>query len=237
VAQDHGGGGFQVFGNDWLYLNCTFHNNKAGLSGGAIFVSNNNARGRIMSSTFISNSATDGGSIYFDRDNPDWTISDSRFSSNSVANNGGAISISKLNLNMSISDCWFDSNIAQSNASALSLAFGNAGLSVIKTHFIHNTALLSGGAIEADGMSLEIVGFYVSVQHCKHRGCSSNSLVTVQDVVIVGNEAMSSGGGISLSSLNEHIVFSNVTITENLAALQQPKIYFFLRLFTSQQLS
>jgi predicted outer membrane repeat protein len=144
-----GAGGIFLFASNALIDNCTFKNNHAGQSGGAI-VSSYYSTPQITGCSFVENSATlKGGAIYVSN-NSDGRISGNQFLQNN-AERGGAIFCYGLS-NPLITDNLFSENSVQYNGGALLCAYRSTPLITFNI-FYANTAMERGGAIYLNEVS------------------------------------------------------------------------------------
>jgi len=138
---DSGGGAIRITKGSLTVKNCTFTENQASRSGGAIsFVSKNDIL-TVSSSTFTKNQANvDGGAIYSHEGIT--TVSTSTFTQNQVNRYGGAIDSYKL----IISSSTFTKNQGKEGG-----AISSYKLTISKSTFTKNQATKNGGAIESRG--------------------------------------------------------------------------------------
>ncbi|MEE0939222.1 hypothetical protein, partial [Methanobrevibacter sp.] len=171
------------------FVNCSFVNNHADSSGGAVYLSSG---GSIVNCTFINNSATSkGGAVYLSSGG---SIVNCTFIDNSIYSKygkvyGGAV---YLDNGGSIVDCTFMGNVASGFAPYGGAIYLSSGGSVVNCTFEENNGG-DGGAIYFD----------------------SGSVVNCSFV----NNAANRGGGICLYTLNTKIInmctFVNSTISNS----------------------
>lgn len=171
-SSTHGGAIYMDNGN---INNCTFINNKAKYSGGAIcgvtgFIN-------VTSSTFISNTAEEGGAIYLDGG-----VNDSTFIDNS-AGWGGAIFQSSGFCDSS----QFENNTARVHGGAIDMLEGI----VESSTFISNRAGYHGGAVNS--MEGEVFKSTFISNQATHGGAVSSGFGSVTSSTFISNHAIFGG--------------------------------------------
>ena len=209
---------------------CTFVNNTAMFTSGAIYV--NNAELSVTNSSFFNNSAvqSDGGAIF----SIDGSISiqDSSFTNNSAGQDGGSVYITGEEITIAIEQCDFFNNTAGFEGGAIQIAKRNQDTSrrlytrIDNNRFIGNSAS-RGGAIVTTGSNI-----FFGSSRCLYADNSGNStfdgpgalFLIVGRAEIVVNEAVFSKnrgyyGAISLTGGGDYsalVLESN--FTENAAS-------------------
>ncbi len=228
-----GGAIYQSNGGSLLVVGSTFTRNSA-VSGGAI--DNLLSPMTLIGSTFIDNqSFTGGGAVYDDGASAeidddvggDITICGSRFENNHTSGTGGAVYLYAYpGDRFLINQCAFTENSAvrPEDGSALggALRTGNAPLQLASSTFERNHSDVHGGAYWTDGKER------VSIINCTffeneagrpedteagYGGALSGFNISLQNVTMVGNTAVFSGGAISNEgdkwSMNNSIISGN----------------------------
>jgi predicted outer membrane repeat protein len=179
--------------------NCTFSDNTASSSGGAISSTLLTA----SNCSFIGNTASnDGGAIR----SSSVTATDCSFSDNS-ASSGGAIYSSLL----AVSNCSFSNNAAPSLSGG---AISSASVTVVDSTFSGNTAS-SGGAIFSDHVTAMTSTFSNNASSDRGGAISSShpsdlSSVTATSCMFSNNTAASTGGAVCSSSVTaRYCIFSD----------------------------
>jgi len=140
TAMDWGGavfnGSWEFLGDQTLFVDCTFSNNKAGSGGG--FFNDENCRATIHGCKFDGNTAIDGGGIY-NRDDAILSLTDCQFTGNSAQRGGGEFNIGRT----SLANCIFKGNDAVTFGGGISNPYEpySAGaITVVDTSFQDNHA-------------------------------------------------------------------------------------------------
>ncbi|PWB84708.1 Ig-like domain repeat protein [Methanobrevibacter thaueri] len=144
-------------GEDSIIDNCTFTDNVADISGGAVYLWSDTADLEIADSTFTGNSAVDGGAVYYSS-HSDLTVTGSNFTNN-TANYGGAIENEGYG-DLAVDNSKFVENeaavsggaiISSGNASVTNSVFNDNEAAVANTNAIYlwnyNTLALSNNVI------------------------------------------------------------------------------------------
>lgn len=203
TSESHGGAISNSFSVPQIN-NCTFINNSASASGGAI--SNNNwSSVKITGCSFINNTVTyngtveyygGGGAIYNSNESIP-VISGSTFTGNQAVFGGAIYNENYVTIfNTHISNCTFVSNSASLDGGAI-YAKSQALLLLSSCAFRGNISGRNGGAIfnSTSGFDYQYNNVYSKIYNC----------------LIVGNTAQSNGGGIYTGGLEA----SNLTIADN----------------------
>ena len=140
-------------GSNFKITNCTFENNYNYFEGAGIRAYSRSSDIEIINSTFINNTAPNGGAISIYGKNV--KVLGSKFIDNHASINGGAIYI--VGNNSAINDCEFINNRAVSNGGAIYSTAGD-GFIAINSNFTKNKVTEGGygGAIFYNGSSFEI---------------------------------------------------------------------------------
>eukprot|EP00903_Cladosiphon_okamuranus_P017290 g15932.t1 len=196
---------FYVDGGSSLHLSdMTLANGNApGSSGGAIFLSESSASFS-GSTSFISNSAGEGGAIYASYSTVSWDAAGTLFTSNSAEEDGGAICAHDSTVSWDGAGTQFISNSAGDEGGAISADDSTVSWDGEGTQFISNSAGDDGGAIMADGsaVSWDSDGtLFNSNTAAKGGGAIYTRLSTVvwhgHDTQFSNNSAFEEGGAIS----------------------------------------
>jgi len=177
-------------------INCSFTNNFAEYSGGAIINYYGNLS--VTDCSFLGNTANDdGGAIhnYYGS----LSVSDSSFTGNDASRNdasrGGAIY--SQSGSVFVNGCSFTGNIASSGGAIYNYGSGNT-VSLINSSFTGNTATNLGGAIVFYGGSVSVDGcsFTSNTAFSSGGAIFSGGSVSLINSSFTSNTAFSSGGAI-----------------------------------------
>lgn len=160
---DSSGGALAVAGGNVTIANCTFNQNTAAATGGAIYAEND-AILDITNCTFNANSSSgNGGAVGIDSDSTVNFTGDT-FLQNTAAFLGGAIYSANTTASTTITDCKFESNTAIAGGGAIAAI--SSFLTVVDSIFIGNLAAGGtpygsttggqGGAIYASGSNVTV---------------------------------------------------------------------------------
>jgi len=205
VASTNSGGA--IWNNGSMHIdNCTFINNRAGVSAGAVY-SDHGDNNIIENSIFIGNTARHGGAVdvvngdYFTIDN--CTFEDNRATS-AFSHGGGAINIHGYDPDpndpidgcnfFKIIDCTFIDNYSEGNGGAIS----NDGnyTTVENCNFTDSIALVNGGAIYNSGDNMDVLSSNFTGNTASKGGSLFNDGgMFVQGNLMSGNTATASEGG------------------------------------------
>ena len=201
------GGAIYIKNATYTLENCTFKNNWAGSSGGAIYYNNENGHLTIKNCLFESNIAeNDGGAIYSKQE---LTVYDSIFNNNLAYGDGGALyGVEDVN----IYDSIFRSNsvntkVSQAKGGAI---FSEMDVYTKNSEFNENYADDYGGAIYADNVDVENCMFNENYVIANDGG----AIYALNDVNALysnfyHNKAVADGGAIYADNVNvEHCMFN-----------------------------
>ena len=181
---------------------CTFSDNVATMSGGAVYVDTSAPAVLTMrDSSFTGNSANLGGAIDASRfsSNATLLVSGCTFAVNSSAY-GGAVSLSNGFGSQSIfSECFIDGNTAAFDGAGI-YAARSSRLTVASSIVTNNHAGGNGGGIYSESNSLNLVGRSISGNTAVHGAGIYQKIggLAVSSSTIADNTAASSGRGIFL---------------------------------------
>ena len=205
VTSDQGG---VLIAND-----CTFTNNQAISSGGAIV----SALMTISHSTFTGNSAFNGGALYFIQGGAaNFNIADSTFTNNHVPNSiGGAIYVGGV---VNIQRSLFNGNSAGSSSASGGAIAGNSCTLTLSDSVVTGNEATSGGGLHLTNCSFNISGSTISNNNAvTHFGgglyLNSGGGGTVSASTINANSTGIDGGGLWVSNIN--LALTNVTVDGN----------------------
>lgn len=216
------GGALFAIGGRVTLTNSLFHQNTAGMEGGAI-TSGGGATVTINNSTFTENSSGQGGAILFLSGNV--TINDSTFIGNRAVTSGGAIRSSGTTLTVN-RGLFEDNRTTQMTTFATNLEGGaiavvHGGLTTIDGTEFRNNASWRGGALYAWSAGLTVrnslfEGNTARPDDSNGRGgavfANTNASVDVINSTLVGN---SSHAGGALMSSGASARWVNNTVTGN----------------------
>ncbi len=190
TSQLHGGVLFIDRAHRVRISNCTFHNNKAYVNGGAIFFTSSKAI--VKNNLFTKNSSGNdvdwgyGGAIC--SVNSDVQISRNSFIENSSTGIGGAFSFEFI-------APWCDANIFENNYSPLGGAISvlrASGGAITNNLIVNNQSLFFGGAIALVSGSPVILNNTIVANHSTYGGglyCNEESNPQVINNIFWGNNA------------------------------------------------
>ena len=196
------GGSSALYGRSVNIQRCSYRNNAAGRSGGAIIIGfQNNAT--IDSCEFRNNAASFGGALFVQNDSTRLQITRATFADNSAENNGGAISATGGLLG-SIDNATFLDNSADFGG-ALAMTGDSAEIdqiSLTNLEFRRNEAMNQGGAMNFGNV---------------------NDLL-LENILAVENIAFGNGiGGLLSNNATDNsvstIMMRNVTTASNIATV------------------
>ena len=148
-AKYYGGGVYLYNGtvNNTVFDNTTFRNCYAAIYAAAIY--NKGSNTKIINSTFNKSRATDGGSIFNDKESSNLLINGSSFNNNVANDQGGAIYAGGSTNPITIVNSNFTNNIAYDNSvmGGGALLLNGIGNKIINSTFSNNMAYEKGGAI------------------------------------------------------------------------------------------
>lgn len=148
-AKYYGGGVYLYDGtvNNTVFDNTTFRNCYAAIYAAAIY--NKGSNTKIINSTFNKSRATDGGSIFNDKESSNLLINGSSFNNNVANDQGGAIYAGGSTNPITIVNSNFTNNIAYDNSvmGGGALLLNGIGNKIINSTFSNNMAYEKGGAI------------------------------------------------------------------------------------------
>ena len=226
--------GFNAGVIDFMSVNafidqCTFKNNRATFTGGAIHL---NWPGglRVMNSSFFNNSVvlTDGGAIY--SDGGSLTIEDSSFANNFGQNDGGAVAIIGEDNTLKIRRSEFTNNTAGGEGGAV-LVFHNSSdtsrrqsTNIDDSRFVGNSAA-RGGAVMNRGSNVVFNAFQSSFINntCSDDNfgsgafyiLSSKAKVAVYRATFTGNRGID--GAMGVIGSNYTVTVEKSSFVENIA--------------------
>jgi hypothetical protein len=214
----HGAGMFNEFGCNSNLVNCTFINNSARLSGGAminhndsiptlsncIFISNsavdnggaienhNNSSPIFINCAFSQNQATWGGAIRNTSSNPE--ITGCIFSENKARDSGGGID-NCCNSNPILTDCNFTGNVVTVWCGA-GMNNNESSPSLTNCTFSNNDANYTGGGMDNSNSSPALTHCIFSENSAVHGGGMKNhqSSPSLTDCTFISNSADYGGG-------------------------------------------
>ena len=197
-------GGMRVRGGSSVVVrNCNFIDNVA-RRGGGIAVENGTVT--ISDCTFSNNSATDTGGALGLYNNAIVTLERNHFVGNSSTNTGGAIygdGFDQLN----VARCRFDQNTAQDNGGAIRLQGGGANFTISDSIFWQNDSQQGGGALSTNQFfpTALVTGCTFHDNLASIQGDSlrvANGALTVRNTILWGSTTdqvyESTGGNITL---------------------------------------
>lgn len=228
-ASDTAGGGalmFQSSPKSVVIENCLFDGNQATNSVGGAILLNSGTKMTVTGCTFTNNySATKGGAI---NARISTEITDCTFTGNSSGITGGAV---ESLATMKVTNAEFVDNVTKGNGGAL--RHGSSGaLTVTDCIFTGNKATFEvqvdnfldnngGGAlIIQGGPNATVTGCTFRENYSGHMGGAmkhNSGTLTMSNSEFSGNEAVNSGGALSVQSGSDNTV-TNCTMTENTAA-------------------
>ena len=170
-----------------LSTNCNFINNRAGESGGAIYVDvNTNLTASVSNGYFKNNTASNGtgGVMFYDGWNTNISLDDSTFEYNSATSCGVLDTNDFHHHSVGIFSSMFSYNIATIGGGVV--CANDASISVEDSTFSHNSAVLHAGVMYVD-----------------------NSILKVERSVFVNNSADSDGGVVYANSTNYTVRLSS----------------------------
>ena len=155
VTGDTNGGVIDFISVNAFIDQCTFKNNSAMFTSGALYFTDGTSF--IMSSSFFNNSAiqSDGGAIY--STGGSLTIEDSNFTNNIAGDNGGAVFFVAEPNTFMIRRSKFSNNAARLEGGAIEIAHSNNDLSLLlyttidNSRFIGNSADRGGAVFKRGG--------------------------------------------------------------------------------------
>lgn len=174
-----------------------FSDNTAISAPGGAIVATESASVMIQNCSFQGGAASSGGAIaagLLAR----VSILEADFRTNVAARGGGAIFVGSAAMDISVTNCTFISNVAERGA-AINIEQGS-GAHIIGSYLSDNVAAQSGGALRIEGSGVtSVVNSTVAGNSADEGGgisCSKATLV-ISGVVVSGNLALSTGGGLS----------------------------------------
>ncbi|MCE2473444.1 MAG: hypothetical protein J4G18_16435 [Anaerolineae bacterium] len=186
------GGAIASFGQLEI-TNTTFKDNRAALTGGAIFLEGGGLSVNV--SVFESNKASRGGAINFT--DGMGSVADSHFTGNKASNDGGGVAINEATL--TIADSILQGNRAQNEGGAI--YSGRSRLMVTKSSLLNNYAGEEGGALKSWRDTVDISESVISGNTAERDGggISSQSEHTTIHASIISDNSGNRGGGLSAS--------------------------------------
>ncbi len=186
VGDDDGGGGIYNSGGTLTVDNCTFSNNNASRSGGAIY-NNTGVALNVTNSTFSGNSALDyaGGGIY--NFNSTLTIANSTFSGNSAFHGGGIYNFNNATAN--ITNCTFSGNSVLGDGGGVAI-FVNSTANITNSTFSDNIAAYGGGISNYISATASVTNCTLSGNQSAHGSGifnDDNSTLTLQNSIIANS--------------------------------------------------
>ena len=208
---------------------CTFKNNRATFTGGAIYFTRGTSF--IMNSYFFNNSVSesqgDGGAIY--SIGGSLTIEDSNFTSNIGQSNGGAVTFFGEDITFVVRRSVFMSNTAGFEGGAVRVSHTNSDISrllsttIDDSRFVGNSAP-RGGAVMYRGSNLRFVSFGSSfVNNTSNDGdlgsgalyvLSSRAQVVVTQATFTRNRGID--GAMGVTGRNYSVTVGDSSFVENI---------------------
>lgn len=195
------------------YDNCTFKDNTAVTSGGAI--SNGfKTQARVTNSIFEGNTARFGGAVFAQNDSTDLYYADCEFKTNEASASGGAFN-SSVGIRSTVLRCLFEANTGMIGG-AMQVSedtVDRSNLNLSQSNFNFNSALMQGGAINLQNADATIVNNIFSnnfIQESTGAGgvmsvnCvnGDNTLVKLINNTFANNEAPTGAGVASFTDEN-----------------------------------
>ena len=217
-----------------LYLHrCEFKRNRAGSSGGAIYLGGDGPKAfDARASLFLNNSAHsgNGGAVYV-HSTKGMSMDSAEFTSNTaVSGSGGAVYVGTAKKDISAPSAVFTSNTAHTDGGAL-FVYSAEGMSMDSAEFTSNRAS-SGGAIYMDSahkaISMALAIFTRNTAASGGGGAvyvvTAESTISTPSAVFTSNTASESGGAIYAHSVKKFSMDST-TFASNTASTSGGAVY------------
>jgi len=191
-----------VDNSEIIISNSTFTGNE-GRGGGAVRAVLSDAK--ISDSRFTDNSASQGGSCFFE--NVTLSVTNSTFRKNHAADDGGAIHIDSSSLD--VSGSVFRRNHARNSGGCLQVYEGESR--IVDTSFADNTAMF-GAAIKSERADLTGNHLVFSNNHANNTGGACNfdqNWLTLKNSIFERNSAVY-GGGFYAQSSNSCVIHNTI---------------------------
>lgn len=196
TCSDRNGGAALIESAEVNFIDCAFHDNRAGSFGGAVHAAEQSSVW-FLSCEFTENVSSGGAAIYADGchtvESLDSTFERNRVTEIAYAPTGGTVVADDAQF-VVITDCEFRDNTTESSGGAVAVWGGTAR--ILRSVFENNDAVLFGGAISAGGTELRVEAARLRDNCAREGGSISNygSQLQVIGAVIDGNDATLGGG-------------------------------------------
>jgi len=201
--------------------NCSFDNNEASRTGGAIHSTTDTslvAGVTIVNSSFTNNNSFGwGGAVTLYGENQSLEVKGSQFTDNNCFQSGGALHVGFLG-SATIDSCLFHNNTSTFGGGAIFCQNENTKLNVTNSSFTENIADSSGGAISCNGgQQSNISGSIFNGNNSGLGGALAIgedtmdlSTLVLSNSLFEGNTAQNQGGAINIESTKALITNCNI---------------------------